>query len=239
MTVLDLSAPSVLQHNLTAGTFTGVELGRASLTLGAGSSTLVFKAVELGAPSNAWTVRVVQPRVPGPLGVIVRENSITIAPAFDGSAITSTAAQVAAQINALERLRGFICAHTPTGSGAGLVAPNSGTLSGGADPALGSYTRRYTSGTAGGLLYFDQKQPIELFSIEGAFGASVAYTVKLVKFDQCWDSGAEDLQIMGATAASMFQTFTNLVIPPGRAIKIVAPSTGFVRAVVRNTPKRF
>lgn len=239
MTPLDLSSPSVLQHTLTAGTFTGVELGRASLTLGAGSSSLVLKSPELGAAGNGLAIRISQPIVAGTLGVAVQESNIVVVPAFDGSAITSTAAQIAAAINDHARLKGRLVAYTPTGSGAGLIAAGAGVLAGGSDPASGSYTRRYTSGVAAGLLYFDQKQAVEVLSIEGVFGASVAYTVKLVKFDLCWDSGAEDLQIMGATAASMFQTFTNLVIPPGRAIKIAAPSTGFVRAVVRNTPKRF
>lgn len=248
-----LSVLQVLQHTATTA-FTGVEQGRSSLTLGAGASSVAVKARNLGAALNGVEVRLHDPGQASALAVKYSDGTtprITVTLAHDGSAITSTAAQVVAAINtpSLDRdgepgLYGMhrqFLASAPSSGGSGVVVAASGTLAGGADPTLlRTYDTCRYSAANGGLFYFNQTNPIEIVAIEAVLGASrdeTAYTVSIVSYDDLSEVTAETVQFATGTAQHIYLMPSNLILPRGRAIKFVSATTGVVRIHARNVQK--
>lgn len=245
-----LSVLQVLQHTATTA-FTGVEQGRSSLTLGAGASSVAVKARNLGAALNGVEVRLHDPGQASALAVKYSDGTtprITVTLAHDGSAITSTAAQVVAAINtpSLDRdgepgLYGMhrqFLASAPSSGGSGVVVAASGTLAGGADPTLlRTYDTCRYSAANGGLFYFNQNNPIEIVAIEAVLGASTAYTVSIVSYDDLSEVTAETVQFATGTAQHIYLMPSNLILPRGRAIKFVSATTGVVRIHARNVQK--
>ena len=249
MEQFDLSAPQTWQHVLTAGTFTGVEIGRASATLGASTSGIVVKSRSLGSGPNGAVVKIVNPGRAASLSASFRpqaENEhwvLEITPAHNGTAITSTAAEVVAYLNDYGQLtntkqRGWLSflAASPLTTGAGVVAAGSATLSGGSDIVMHS-TVRQTSGTAGGLFYFNQHEALEVLSFEFALGSSVAYTISTLSYDGLSEVTGETVVFASGTSMSATIPGQGLILPRGRAIKIVSGATGMARVTVRRASK--
>lgn len=246
-TQFDLSFLQVLQHNVTAAATYGTpaEIGRASLSLGAGSSTVLIKSTRLGADYNGITVKLINPGRTSPQKVTydLEGRVLYVFLAHNGTAITSTAAQVAAGINAMTSQDAqsltpgfFFRASTPTGGGAGVVVAASGVLAGGVALVREPVTR-YSSTTGGGIFCFRQLGPIELVSVEFLLNASVAYTVSAITYDNLVEDTSETVPVLTGTAQSGFLAPAGIVLPRGRALKFTAASYGVVRVGVRGVAK--
>jgi hypothetical protein len=237
----DLAGLQILQHTATVG-FTGVELNRPSLTLGAGASQLVFKALWLGDYPNGFEVRLVDPGNSSALALNydAAGRRLLVVLAHDGVAVTSTAAQVAAAVNAITAPFGVgtvIRAATPTGGGSGVVVPATGVLAGGTPLTLGSTVR--LTGANAGLFFFRQLGPVEFVSFEFALGASVPYVLSAVTYDNLAEVPAETVVLFSGTAQNRFQALENIVLSRGRALKFEAATTGVVRIGVRSPAPTF
>lgn len=243
-TQFDLSQLQIFQHTLTAATTftTPAEIGRASLSLGAGSSTIVIKSTRLGTDPNNTAIKLINPGRASGLDVKYDRagNTLTVFLGHDGSALISTAAQVAAAINNTDAAASspglFFRASTPTGAGAGVAAAGSGTLAGGL-PLTQGPTTRLSSASGGGLFCFRQLGPIELVSVEFLLNASVAYTVSAITYDNLVEDTTETVPILTGTAQSGFIAPAGIVLPRGRALKFTAASYGMVRVGVRGVAK--
>lgn len=119
------------------GKYLGGTVLRATLTtaLSGSNNDLLYKANLRGAAGNSIRVRYVVSGNNTPLSVAVSDNDITVNVATNGSAAaTSTAAQVAAAVNAKTEAARLVTVENATGNdGTGVVTALSYTnLSGGA-----------------------------------------------------------------------------------------------------------
>jgi len=110
----------------------------ASLTVGTGTSSLVFTADAAGVAGNNISVRIVKPNANSQaLAVSITANAILISLATDNTGVaTSTATLVKAALDANTTIAALV-AVAISGGGAGVVAPvNTRYLTGGLDEAF-------------------------------------------------------------------------------------------------------
>lgn len=230
-----------LQHNIPdTGTFTGEQLGYATLAVTNSGSTVNFCSLLPGTIGNGFTVSLVDPRpVPCPvttarmtsetdLQVMLKTNA-------GGTSITATAADVAAAVRAIRKRCPIVAATSDTGV---MAAASTTNLAGGVDPDTGpilSFTG--TGGPNGGLFYFDQYLGLRVMQIEGVFSGSGTVAVNIVQVDSA-------LNVVSGTAVTIYKaalsalhdfclTDKNIVVLPGMALQVVAPLQGLVRVYFR------
>lgn len=251
---LDASSSIILQHTVTsAGTFTGVELGRASYSAGAGASQVIFRAKKLGADFNGYKVRLIDPGVNNAAEVVRFDpaipnpaeltsytpdaNRLDVVLASSGGSITSTAASVAAAVQAYSRSP-VTAAYGSTGTG--TVSAVANVLAGGVDPTVVRGTQfKLSSTVSGGLFFFGQSGNIRIRQFEAALNASVAWTLDVVNLDEGYNEiSAETVRIVHGTGSSVFLTCNDLdvILGPLRALKFQAATYGVARAVAHKDP---
>lgn len=247
----DTSSSIVLQHTVTsAGTFTGVEQSRAGYVSGSGTSQLIFRAKKLGADYNGYKVRLIDPGrdnaseivqfdpgIPNPSELTSYSpdaNRLDVILASSGGSITSTAASVAAAVQAFARSP---ITATVGSTGAGVVVPDSFVLGVGVDPVVVRNTQFKSSSTAGGLFFFGQSGNILIRQFEAKLNASVTWTLSIVNLDEGYkEISAETVKVASASDTDVFLTNLNLVLAPLRALKFEASSYGVARAIAHKEP---
>lgn len=235
------TSPSVvLQHTLSGtGAFTGVEVGRSSLTIGAGNGAMVFKARHFGTDPHTYTVRIADPKRLTP-AIVVRwkENDriLQVVPAHNGTAITSTAAQVAAAV--AELVLPITCDYG--GTGVNVAIEGSGALAGGLDPTAVRQTMFKfipAANVNGGLLVFNQPFNIVVQQVEARLAASALWTLSAVNLDEgLREITGESVVYATSTSQDIFLANLNIVLAPLRALKFVSATQGVVRACVHRQP---
>ena len=240
--IIDPSMPFALQHESTAGVFNGTEMGRALHETGVGASDVRFSARRLGDGGNAIYVKMVDPgRVYVRTTVRVYADEIEIVLRHSGVAITATAAEVAAAVNAFDfRVTPglYVVAHA---YGAGVVSAMVRTplLGGVAIPNPEGFTARLSAAGNGGLFFFDQNEPLQLMQVETALGASVATVVSTVDYRTMLAGATEAFTMHSVTSASILWVPTQpVVLLPGRGVKITAAATGIARVTVRRMSRQ-
>lgn len=233
----ETSSSVVLQQSVVGGTFTGAEVGRASVTQGAGNAAVTFKARFLGTYANpaaeAYQVALVTPA--GATQRYARFDpgaNLLLIQAKAGD----TANDVAALVNGDDRLP---IACSPGGTGAGVaVAFAAVGLTGGLDPVVvRNHQFKFAAQTTGGLFFFDQGGNVVVRQVEAAFGGVVPWTLTLVNLDEgLTPIGAEDVLVVGATSAAFVLLDQGIVLAPLRALRLNAASTGVARVVVHREP---
>jgi hypothetical protein len=247
----DTSSSIILQHTVTsAGTFTGVEQSRAAYISGSGTSQLIFRAKKIGADYNGYKVRLIDPGSDNPSEIVKFDpgipnpseltsytpdaNRLDVILASSGGSITSTAASVAAAVQAYFRSP-ITCAYGSTG--AGVVVPDAFALAGGVDLNVIRNTQFKSSAVAGGLFFFGQSCNILVRQFEAKLAASVAWTLSIVNLDEGYNEiSAETIQVATATDTNVFLNNLNLVLSPLRALKFEASSYGVARAIAHKEP---
>jgi hypothetical protein len=247
----DTSTSLVIQHTVTsAGTFTGVEQSRAAYISGSGTSQVIFRAKKIGADFNDYKVRLIapgsdnaaevvkfDPGVPNPsefTSYTPDANRLDVILKSSGGSITSTAASVAAAVQAYSRSP-ITASYGSTG--AGIVVPDANVLAGGVDPTVVRNTQFKSSATAGGLFFFNQGGNLILRQFEAKLNASTAWTLSIVNLDEGYNEiTAETVQVAAATDTNVFLTNINVVLSPLRALKFETASYGVARAIVHKEP---
>lgn len=247
----DTSTSVILQHTVTsAGTFTGVEQSRAAYTSGSGTSQVIFRAKKLGADYNGYKVRLIDPGannaseivkfdpgIPNPselTSYTPDDNRLDVILKSSGGSITSTAASVAAAVQAASRVP-ITCAYGSTG--AGVVVPAAFVLAGGVDLTVVRNTQFKSSSTVGGLFFFGQTGNILVRQFEALLNTSTAWTLSVVNLDEGYNEiAAETVQVTAATGTNVCLTNLNLVLSPLRALKFASATYGVARAVAHKEP---
>jgi hypothetical protein len=138
---LDAAGIGAIVGEAGLGLFYGAQVGNAQLATGGGTSQVVFTAKLAG---SGVTVEILNPDPPAansPLSVSVTGNVITVRLATNaGGAVTSTAAQVAAAVNANPAASALVAA-TFGGTGTGVVQTLSATPL--APPETGPFAGSY------------------------------------------------------------------------------------------------
>jgi hypothetical protein len=131
--------PTLRDFSMTVDNFLVFTQAEVTSTADALNGHLTFRHVPGNTAGNSITVDINDPGSDGALAVSVTGNAITITLAYATGAVTSTATQVLAAVNAKPEVKALgVVAEIPSGStGAGLMADSSGALSlaGGADAA--------------------------------------------------------------------------------------------------------
>ena len=124
----DPSSSLVLQQALTGtSVFDGTDVGRASLTLGAGDAAVTVKAKHLGTHYNGTTVRLIGTGSEAPTETVFYDqvdNRIDVFLRKSGGSVISTPLTVAAAIQA----RGIPFTASAGGAGTGTVVAATGVL---------------------------------------------------------------------------------------------------------------
>jgi hypothetical protein len=251
---LDPSTSIILQHTVTsAGTFAGAEIGRAVYAAGAGASQVIFRAKKLGADFNGYKVRLIDPgrdnaaeavsydpAIPNPAELTSYSpdaNRLDVILASSGGSITSTAATVAAAVQAYARSP-ITAAYGSTG--AGTVSAVSNVLAGGADPTVVRNTHhKFSSTSSGGLFFFGQGGNIRIRQFEATLNTSTAWTLDVVNLDEGLNEiAAETVRVASGTGTSVFlnQSNCDIILAPLRAIKFLANTYGVARAIAHKDP---
>ena len=247
----DTSSSIVLQHTVTsAGSFTGVEQGRAAYASGSGTSQLIFRAKKLGADYNGYKVRLIDPGrdnaseivqfdpgIPNPSELTSYSpdaNRLDVILASSGGSITSTATSVAAAVQAYTRSP---ITATVGSTGAGVVVPAAFVLAGGVDPTVVRNTQFKLTSTAGGLFFFGQSGNILIRQFEAVLSTSGAWTLHVVNLNEGYSEiSSESVQVAGATDRDVFLPNLNLVLSPLRALKFETARYGVARVVAHKEP---
>lgn len=236
----DANQPVVVQHNATGSSVfnptDAANAGRAYATLGAAGAAITYRACEYGLAGNSLEVAQINPGAKGNLRLEVVGSLIRVYLKHNGSAITSTADEVAAAVNAAGLPVLASAAGTST-----VTAVASTALAHGGDPTVFKRQRYvWTPVTAGdpmGLIHFNQEAPFKVHQIELKLAVSAAFTFALVNLD---DGGSlisgDSVVIYGATSANGFFA-TPFCLSPRQAIAITAAQQGIARVVAsRFTP---
>lgn len=248
----DTSSSVILQHTVTStGTFTGVEQSRAAYTSGSGTSQLIFRAKKLGADYNGYKVRLIDPGrnnsaeivkfdpdIPNPselTSYTPDANRLDVILKASGGSITSTAASVAAAVQAFSRSP-ITCAYGSTGAGA--VVPDAFVLAGGVDLTVVRNTQFKSSSTAaGGFFFFGQSGNILVRQFEAVLHTNKAWSLSVVNLDEGYNEIAgETVVVASGTDTDVFRGNLNLVLGPLRALKFVTDTFGVARAVAHKEP---
>lgn len=129
-------APTVRDFDLSVDSYMVLTQAEKLTTAGAANGNLRFKHITGGTAGNLYTVHLIDPGAPGALTIAVTGTDVDITLAYATGAVTSTANQVMAAVNADPACRAIaFIAEMPAGStGAGLMAAEGPlTLSGGLD----------------------------------------------------------------------------------------------------------
>jgi hypothetical protein len=161
------------------GVFDGTFQGKAFVQIGSGSSGIFVIAKNYGSLQNSITVQLLDtgPGTTTALSVSQVGEAIVVTLGRNPGGITSTAAQVAAAINAFSmNPPGFAqpVRSTLTGSGTGIVSAVGATaLAGGLDPVVDPSGRLFewdwTVNTHGGLFYFENDDTIFIRNLQALF----------------------------------------------------------------------
>ena len=243
----------VVQQTCASAQFTGVEHGRARLTVSnADPNAVVYFAAKLfGSIGNAITVRFVDAGAGTAVtnttvGIVGSAISVYLKRGASGSP-TATAAEIATLINATT---GLPVRAKAGGDGTGTPAAASATnLTGGANPASSenAYYHWAPASTAQGLFTFEQTQLVEVSQFECKFtiaSGTHTVTVSRVPLDDVYSPiSGQDVPVMvypSLTNAAPTFAFgdTKIRLPPRWALKVTTSSAldGFVRFDVRKSP---
>lgn len=238
--IFDTSTSLVLQQLLSGtGVFDGTEVGRAALTLGAGNAAVIFRSRQLGADFNVYVVKMMDPGRDTP-GIVVtwdpNYNILNVVVKRTAGVISSTAAQIAAAVQA----KGFVVTADYGGTGADVVVPASGTLSGGLNPTIYrnvQYKFAPAAHVNGGRFSFDQAGNLLIRQFEAKLSASVAWTLELINLDEgLREITADTVLFQGSTSQNIIIPNMNLVLSPLRALKFSAAAQGVARVVAHKEP---
>jgi hypothetical protein len=244
----------LVQQAVPAGVFDGTEVGRAGLAFdgpAAPDSRVLVRARRYGTAANAYGVVLADPGTTGTtLRVEQAGTTITVRLVRTGGGISTTAAEVAAAINAKARATpGFplVADADPNGTGAGVVAAAPLTpLTGGLDPGTWDDVRghyKWTFAGNGGLFYFEQEEAVFLRQVHVnltiAPGASHVVRLWIVNLTPGLAPipGERGPLIEGVTCTDTSPAFgvTDVRAPvlPGQALLVEADAPGIVTCYVR------
>ena len=236
----DANQPVVIQHNATGTSVfnptDAANAGRAFCTLGTSGAAVTYRAREYGAAGNSLQVAQINPGGKGALRIELTGQLIRVYLRHDGSAIVSTADEVAAAVNAA----GLPVLASAAGTSV-VTAVASTSLAHGADPTVFKQQRYVwtpaTNGDPMGLIHFNHEVPLRVHQLELKLATSAAFTFSLVNLD---DGGAlisgDSVLIYGATSANGFFA-TPFCLSPRQAIAVTAAQQGIARVVAsRFTP---
>jgi hypothetical protein len=240
----DLAAINVLQQKVSGtGTFTGVEVGRASRTFGAGGSELVFKARGLGLDGNTYKVALIDPGRTQNTTYVRREGDThKVYLRHDGAAIVATADEVAALVNNDLELP-FYAANGGTGV---VAAASVQSLTSGLAPAT-RYNSQFrftaTTNANGGLFFFDQEEPVRIIGVAGRFtlGGDTAVKVEAVPLTAGLAAIEEEASTMHSAtivqATANFRFDGEFVLHRGEACRVTINAPGVVRVLFHRVPR--
>ena len=240
--IIDPSMPFAIQHTSSAGTFDGTEIGRAKYETGTSAADVRFSARRLGDSGHGIHVKMVDPgRAYESTIVRAYADEIEIVLKRSSSAITATAAEVAAAVNAFDFRAMPNLAIVAHGYGTSAVSALARTaLSGGLTvPPSEGFTARLSTASTAGLFYFDQNEPLQIMQVEAALGASVATVISSVDYRTMCPVTTENFTIYGVTSTGFLWVPTQpVVLLPGRGIKVTAATTGIVRVTARRMSRQ-
>jgi hypothetical protein len=234
----DTSTSLVIQQTVTgSATFDGSSAGRAFLTLGSGTSAVTFRARKLGTDFNGYKVAMIAPPQDNPserVSFDANDNRLDIVLRKVSGSVTSTAAQVAAAVQAA----GCIVTAAYGSTGAGTIVPATGVLASGIDPTVVRNTQYKFAPTGnGGGFNFYQSGNVLLRQFEAKLTASTAWTLSIINLDEgLSEIAGETVQIAGATDTDVFLTNINVVVSPLRALKFVTATQGVARVIGHKEP---
>lgn len=253
--MIDLSESGpvcVQQKTQGSGTFDGTMAGWARASYSAGSGVAKFRARVIGAAGNAYKIRMVDPgKARTRTTVSIQGTTVTVMLKRSSSAITATLAEVAAALHAFrgqvpvdpssDNRNGTILAPSPiimgvtTNDTAHALSLTS--LSGGVDGVQDGTFVRYdlANNVHGGMFYFDAKEAMEVFQVEG----SAAITgLKVANVDDAiQEISGESADYTGLLSSGIYEG-PPLMLAPKQALLVTMATQGIVRVFARRASRR-
>lgn len=240
----DPSVSVVLQHTLSGvGNFTGVEIGRASRTIGSSGARVTLKAKSFGVDDHVYRVQFVDPGgvVPVTQAVWATARQLKVYLRRNAGGLLATAQEVADVVNA----GGLLFADA--GGTDVVAAAADAALAGGLDPNSFSGHYRFTpaSGVHGGLFFFDDLDALDVLQVSGKFvvGGDTALKVEIVSLGPgLAPTEAEAVTTFSTTittAAPTFITSGTYVLAPRQAVRVTCAAPGMVQVIVRRTERPY
>lgn len=240
----DLASINVLQQKVSGtGTFTGVELGRATYTFGTGGSELIFKARGLGLDGNDFKVALINPgRAQARTLVRLEGDTHKVYLRHDGSSIVATADEVAALVNNDSELPFYVA----NGGSGTVAAAGVQNLAGGIAPAT-RYNSQFrvvgATNANGGLFFFDQEEPVRVISVAGRFtlGGDADVKVEAVPLTAGLAPISEEATTIHSAsipqAVANFRFADDFVLHRGEACRVTINAPGVVRVFFHRVPR--
>ncbi len=224
------------------GTFTGVSMGYAKLTVTQSGHVIVFRARHMGTAGNSLQVVFTDPGadLPACKAVFVQATGVlTVNLKKVSGSITATMAEIASAVNALKCE--IVAGVTTNGTAAALTATS---LAGGIEPTQvsGSFFKMAPpANQAGGLFYFENDVPVCVTGVYARFNSATnpfTATVSIVNVDPALNIiTGEDIvvmqQVLTAAPFHIALTDARIVLMPWQAIKIAGASDGVARCTAR------
>lgn len=245
---IDPSVAALLQHSISGtGNFTGVEVGRASRTMGAGAAAVTVRATELGAAGNSFHVQLVNPG-----GVVGQTKTRWVDPTHlkvylrrSSLAILATAQEVADAINATPGTANVMAFAGGTDP---VLAAADAALAGGLDPVITNAEYRLTpaANVPGGLFFFGHDDAIEVLQITGRFpglGGSTNAKVQIVSLGPGnVPIEAEAFTFFTATLDGTTADFfcdKRPILGPRQAVRVLMAAPGVAQVLVRRAERPY
>ncbi len=171
ITVQTLKNLKLLRPDLSFSHVFGADGAFATLSIGTGTAGVTYTADARGTGGNSIRVAQVNPGAASPLSVAVSGNDITVTLAHNGTALTSTAAQVRDAVNA----------HT---AAAALV--NAGLTGDGTGVAVAQALTNLSGGTLGTVVGVRAKRTLNLTSASYSKNIVLAYSTSELTIGGAW-----------------------------------------------------
>lgn len=248
ITHIDPSVSAFLQQTISGtGTFTGVEVGRASRTMGTGAAAVTVKAPFLGEDGNDYHVQLVDPGGVNS-ATRVRETDSTHLKVYlrrNASGILATAQEVA---DALNNHSGVVFLPAFAGGNDPVLAASDAALSGGLDATQVSSEYRFTpvANTPGGLFFFNNIDAIDVLQVTGRFpgiGSTTPLKLQIVSLGPGFEPiEAEAFTFFTASLDGTTKDFfcdKRPILGTRQALRVLIEAQGVVQVVVRRAERPY
>lgn len=250
---IDPSVAALLQHSISGtGNFTGVEVGRASRTMGTGAAAVTVLATKLGAAGNSFHVQLVNPggTVAQTRTRWVDSTHLKVYLRRSSLAILATAQEVADAINATPGPPGVVdaCVMAYAGGTDPVLAAADAALDGGLNPVTQDAEHRMlpAANVHGGLFFFGHDDAVEVLQVTGRFpglGGATALKVQIVHLGP----GNVPIETEAFTffTASLDGTTADFfcdkrpILGPRQAVRVLMAAPGVVQVLARRAERPY